>query len=145
MKNLMLFGAILAVMLTGNVLAVQDDGSELLNQAIVPLKQNTLSPNNAESSSITSSSTEQSKSQEKWTILLSDRVISNTLERWAEASGYQLVWQSKSDFQISSDAEITGDLRYAFNQVLMSFAKTNSPLKATWYKNHVIVVSQFSD
>jgi hypothetical protein len=80
-----------------------------------------------------------------WKVLLSDKVISNTLERWAEQGGYQLVWKSNHDFEITSSAIITGTIRDAFNQVLLSFVDSNSPIKATWYKNKVIVITSFNE
>lgn len=80
-----------------------------------------------------------------WKILLSDKVISNTLERWAEQGGYQLVWKSDHDFEITSSAVITGTMRDSFNLVLLSFVDSNSPIKATWYKNKVIVITSFNE
>lgn len=80
-----------------------------------------------------------------WTILLSDKVISNTLERWAEQGGYQLVWKSNHDFEITSSAVITGSIKNAFNQVLLSFVDSSSPIKATWYSNKVIVITSFNE
>lgn len=80
-----------------------------------------------------------------WKILLSDKVISNTLERWAEQGGYQLVWKSNHDFEITSSAVITGTMRDSFNLVLLSFVDSNSPIKATWYKNKVIVITSFNE
>lgn len=80
-----------------------------------------------------------------WKIYLSDKVISNTLERWAEEGGYQLVWKSQHDFEITSEATINGNMKEAFNQVLLSFVDTNTPIKATWYKNKVIVITSFSE
>ena len=80
-----------------------------------------------------------------WKISLSDRVISNTLERWAEENGYQLVWKFQHDFEITSEAVITGTIRDAFNQVLLSFIDSSSPIRATWYKNKVIVITAFNE
>lgn len=80
-----------------------------------------------------------------WRVLLSDKVISNTLERWAEQGGYQLVWKSNHDFEITSSAVITGTIKESFNQVLLSFIDSNSPIKATWYKNKVIVITSFNE
>lgn len=80
-----------------------------------------------------------------WKIYLNDKVISNTLERWAEEGGYQLVWKSQHDFEITSEATINGNMKEAFNQVLLSFVDTSTPIKATWYKNKVIVITSFSE
>lgn len=83
--------------------------------------------------------------QKVWKIYLNDKVISNTLERWAEEGGYQLVWKSQHDFEITSEATVNGSMRDAFNQVLLSFVDTSTPIKAVWYKNKVIVITSFSE
>ncbi len=76
-----------------------------------------------------------------WTILPNDRLISNTLYRWAKQANYQLVWDSKADFEISAGGEIKGSFRQAMNEVLKSFQKSANPIQANWYKNKVIVIT----
>ena len=61
--------------------------------------------------------------------------------RWAKQANYQLEWQVKADFPITSNWPITGSFEDAVNQVLKASRNTDTPIKAQWYsQNNVIVI-----
>lgn len=82
---------------------------------------------------------------DNWTYTPSDKYVSVTFARWAKQAGYQLVWQADNDFEIQSSGSLSGGFKHSVNEVLKSFAKSDHPLKAEWYKNNVVVISNFGN
>ena len=79
-----------------------------------------------------------------WDYSINDKYISTTLGRWAHQAGYQLIWQSDNDFEVQSSGSVKGlSFKAAVNEVLKSFRSSEHPLKAEWYKNNVVVISNF--
>ena len=83
----------------------------------------------------------QASTDNNWIIDVNDKRISVLLTRWAKQAGYQLVWDSKTDFEIRAGGNISGSFRAALNEVLKSLEDSSDPLKANWYKNNVIVIT----
>ena len=75
-----------------------------------------------------------------WVVEVKDRTIRNTLVRWAKKANYQLEWQVKADFPVTSNWPITGSFENAVNKVLQASRNTDTPIKAQWYENNVIVI-----
>ena len=76
-----------------------------------------------------------------WVVSVKDKTIRNTMMRWAKQANYQLEWQVKADFPITSNWPITGSFEDAVNQVLKASRNTDTPIKAQWYsQNNVIVI-----
>ena len=80
-----------------------------------------------------------------WVIDADDRVISVTLNKWANSESYTLIWEAPIDFQIQTNSVLTGSLKDVINEVLKSFNDNGSPLRAIWYKNHVIKITGFDN
>ena len=80
-----------------------------------------------------------------WTYTPNDTYISNTLSRWSKQAGYQLVWKTSSDFAVQSTGSLSGGFKSAVNEVLKSFKYSEHPIKADWYKNNVVVITDFSN
>ncbi|MDD3266888.1 MAG: TcpQ domain-containing protein [Burkholderiales bacterium] len=79
-----------------------------------------------------------------WTYSIKDKYVSMTFAKWAKSAGYQLIWQASSDFEIQSSGVISSaTFKNAVNDVLRSFKYTDSPLKAEWYQNNVVVITDF--
>lgn len=82
---------------------------------------------------------------EVWSYSASDKYISVTFARWAKQAGYQLVWKAENDFEVQSSGSLNVGFKSAVNEVLKSFKNSENPLKAEWYKNNVVVISNFGN
>lgn len=79
-----------------------------------------------------------------WSYSINDKYISTTLNNWAKLAGYQVIWQSDNDYEVQSNGSLNGmSFKAAVNEILKSFRNTDHPLKAEWYKNNVVVISNF--
>lgn len=76
-----------------------------------------------------------------WVVNVKDKTLRNTMMRWAKQVNYQLEWQVKADFPITSNWTIQGSFESAISQVLKASRNTDTPIKAKWYsQNNVIVI-----
>lgn len=80
-----------------------------------------------------------------WQYSPNDKFISTTLSRWAKQANYQLVWQTSNDFAVQSSGSLGGSYKAAVNEVLKSFRNTDHPLKALWYQNNVVVITDVNN
>jgi hypothetical protein len=80
-----------------------------------------------------------------WAYSPNDKYISATLNRWAKQANYQLVWQTSNDFGVQSSGSLGGSFKSAVNVVLKSFRYSEHPLKAQWYQNNVVVITDFNN
>ncbi len=80
-----------------------------------------------------------------WKYDPSDKYISYTLNKWAKQAGYQLIWQTQDDFEVQSTGSLTGGFKTAVNEVLKSFKYSEHPLKAQWYQNKVVVITNIGN
>lgn len=112
-----------------------------------PLIESVLLVNNLQPLAITT--VKQSKpivEADNWEYSINDKYISSTLNKWAKQAGYQLVWKSDNDYEVQSTGVIVGgSFKAAVNDVLSSFRTLEHPLKAEWYKNKVVVISNFGE
>lgn len=65
-----------------------------------------------------------------WTIELKDRTLHETLRRWSEQAGWQLVWEADRDFAIDAEFSLRTDFVAALDTVMRSLAATDYPLQA---------------
>lgn len=65
-----------------------------------------------------------------WTIELKDRTLHETLRRWSEQAGWQLVWEADRDFPIDAEFALQTDFVAALDTVMRSLAATDYPLQA---------------
>lgn len=80
-----------------------------------------------------------------WTYSPSDKYLSITLGKWAKQAGYQLIWQADNDYEVQSSGTLSVGFKSAVNEVLKSFKHADNPLKAEWYKNNVVVISNIGN
>lgn len=80
-----------------------------------------------------------------WDYSSNDKYISTTFARWAKQANYQLIWKAENDFEVQSSGSITGGFKTAINDVLISFKNSENPLKAEWYKNNVVVITNLGN
>lgn len=100
-------------------------------------------PNPAPAPQTTPTADKQIVITNNWTYTPNDKYISNTLARWANQAGYQLIWRATDDFEVQSSGALTGGFKVAVNEVLRSFKNSEHPLQAQWYKNNVVVITNF--
>lgn len=80
-----------------------------------------------------------------WAYSPSDKYLSITLGKWAKQAGYQLIWQADNDYEMQSSGTLNVGFKTAVNEVLKSFKHADNPLKAEWYKNNVVVISNIGN
>lgn len=76
----------------------------------------------------------------KWVVDVKDKVLRNTMMRWAKQVNYQLEWQVKADFPITSNWVIQGTFESAIAQVLKASRNTDTPIKSQWYPDNKVIV-----
>ena len=65
-----------------------------------------------------------------WWVKLEDQTVRQTLVRWAEFAGWQLVWEADRDFPIEAEAKFEGTLRCSVEILMRSLADTDYPVRA---------------
>lgn len=70
-------------------------------------------------------------------VELSDRNLRRTLDRWSRAEGRQLIWEFDRDVEILAEASFGGGYEPAIEQLMATFARSESPLRACLYSNSV--------
>lgn len=65
--------------------------------------------------------------------------LKGQLEAWAQQAGYQVVWQSRNDWQVQAGASITGTLEDAVRVVVESLHRGGAPLRACIYTGNRVV------
>lgn len=73
-----------------------------------------------------------------WEVRVSDVRLEMTLERWAAAAGYKLLWDADRHVLLSAGDTFRGEFLEAVNRVLQSPAISQSdyPLEAVVYSNN---------
>jgi hypothetical protein len=66
-----------------------------------------------------------------WSIELADKRLSTSLQRWAGAAGWLLVWEADRDFLLDASLSIEGDFLYAIEVSMRALADTDYPLQAS--------------
>lgn len=74
-----------------------------------------------------------------WRIELSDRTMRSALARWAQAAGWQLVWEAPADFGIDAEASVTGTFDDALRSVVGALAHSNAPIQAILYRGNKVL------
>lgn len=74
-----------------------------------------------------------------WTLDPKDKTLRNTLTKWTKKEGWQLVWNVKADYPITTSWNIPGTFEVAINEVLKASQSTDTPLQAVMHdSNHVL-------
>lgn len=76
-----------------------------------------------------------------WVLDPSDKTLRDSLTKWCNRIGWQLVWNVNADYPIVTSWSIAGSFESAVNQVLAASQSTNVPLLATMHdENHVLEI-----
>lgn len=90
------------------------------------------------------SSPSQKEGVKNWSYSSEDKYVSVIFMKWAHQAKYQLVWQASTDFEIQSTGIIKdATFQEAVNDVLKSLRDSEHPLKSEWYKNNVVVITEY--
>lgn len=80
-----------------------------------------------------------------WQLSPSDRTLRNAFTRWCKMANWQLVWNARADYPISTSWLINGSFESAVNEVLKASQETEMPLVAIMHdSNHVLEVTAAS-
>jgi hypothetical protein len=78
-----------------------------------------------------------------WQVRLTDQSLEQMLRRWAAESGWKLLWQGGARIAITGDSELERpDFLQAADYVVSQARAAGYRLKATAYRNQVLVVSE---
>ncbi|RQR49524.1 hypothetical protein DIE21_19855 [Burkholderia sp. Bp9140] len=70
---------------------------------------------------------------------LADHTMRSALARWAQAVGWQLVWEAPGDFGIDAEASVTGTFDDALRSVVGALAHSNAPIQAILYRGNKVL------
>lgn len=76
--------------------------------------------------------------------LAAGETLRDALTRWCSDAGYTLVWRSDRDYRIDAALRFPAgtQIREALKQTVRAVWRHNPDIKATVYKNNVIVISE---
>lgn len=73
-----------------------------------------------------------------WKITPEDKYYSLAFTRWAEDSGYELLWEAKKDIIIEGSAVIKGSFEDAIREALQSNSENEYPVEAIFHPNKIV-------
>ena len=72
-----------------------------------------------------------------WVVLLSDRNVRRTLERWSQQAGQQLVYDVEKDLDLAAEATFPGSYDDAVGGLMAGLQRSELPVRACLYSNLV--------
>lgn len=83
---------------------------------------------------------------QSWSLNTSDRKLRNALSKWCKQAGWQLVWNTKVDYDITTNwPEIPGSFESAVNKVLIATQGSDTPLYAVMYDSNKVLEIRSND
>jgi hypothetical protein len=84
--------------------------------------------------------------QPTWILDPKNKTLRSSLSQWCKKANWQLVWNVRADYPITTTWSIAGTFENAVNEVLKASQKTDMPLVATMHdSNHVLEISSPSN
>lgn len=80
-----------------------------------------------------------------WKLLPGDRMVRNSLNRWAKQAGYTLDWDVPVDFPVPYEVSFQGDFEGAVAEVMASLKGTDYPVQSCSYENNAIRIVRYGD
>jgi hypothetical protein len=74
-----------------------------------------------------------------WLLNVADGTLKGAMRRWADAAGWQLVWELPADYPITAYAEVPGDFEAAVATVARSLEHADTPMKAIFYRGNKVL------
>lgn len=75
----------------------------------------------------------------RWELSEHDRTLKVGLERWAQASGWRLIWELGVDYPIEAPAAFDGSFDQAIAAVMRNLEHADVPPKAILYRGNQVV------
>ena len=76
-----------------------------------------------------------------WVLNPKNKTLRNALTKWSKQANWQLVWNVKADYPITTTWVIPGSFETAINEVLKASQNTDVPLMAKMHdSNHVLEI-----
>ncbi|MCC2645161.1 MAG: hypothetical protein K0R94_939 [Burkholderiales bacterium] len=95
--------------------------------------------NNPADVKIASNMSQSNSFNQVWTLDPKDKTLRNSLTKWTKKEGWQLVWNVRADYPITTTWSIPGTFEVAINEVLKASQNTDTPLQAIMHdSNHVL-------
>lgn len=67
----------------------------------------------------------------RWIVDMSDATLRQTLLRWSDSIGWQLIWEADKDFVIDARVELNTTFKNALETVMLSLADSAYPLQVS--------------
>jgi hypothetical protein len=83
--------------------------------------------------------TEQNEEPKRWLIDPADVTLRQTLLRWSDSIGWQLIWEADKDFAIDARVELHTTFKSALETMMLSLADSAYPLQAILNRDARIV------
>ena len=74
-----------------------------------------------------------------WDVTPADKTLKAALTRWAEAAGWQLVWELPIDYAVSARTEIKGTFTTAVEAIAASMSTADTPMKVIFYDGNRVL------
>ena len=74
-----------------------------------------------------------------WDVTPADKTLKAALTRWAEAAGWQLVWELPIDYAVSARTEIKGTFTAAVEAIAASMSTADTPMKVIFYDGNRVL------
>ena len=74
-----------------------------------------------------------------WDVTPADKTVKAALTRWAEAAGWQLVWELPVDYAVSARTEIKGTFTAAVEAIAASMSTADTPMKVIFYDGNRVL------
>jgi hypothetical protein len=83
----------------------------------------------------------------QWELTTEDRTLKNALSRWCRQAGWQLLWDLRVDYALSSRATLHGNFEEAVSRVMRDMSEAETPLHAVLYRGNKVlrIVARGSD
>lgn len=97
--------------------------------------------NNERSESVTTKVQSPALQEERW-HLTAGHLVRQELTRWAERSGWKVLWHLQRDWAVPADTDFTGDFKAAAAEVIRTLAENGVVIRGQFYDaNKTLVVS----
>ncbi len=74
-----------------------------------------------------------------WEIVPTDKTLNTAMARWAEAAGWQLLWELPVDYAVETRSTVSGTFEQAVEAVAKSMDAANIPMQAIFYNGNKVL------
>jgi hypothetical protein len=74
-----------------------------------------------------------------WEIIPADKTLNTAMARWAEAAGWQLLWELPVDYAVETRSTVSGTFEQAVEAVAKSMDAAHVPMQAIFYNGNKVL------